>query len=201
MSFPSFFADIPPLRLRDPLADCLGAASDGCIEYRYEDAVRLTGHSCPTVAGAWLMARRALTHLFPGELAERGSLRLELREAREAGTTGVVANVLGLITGAADAGGFKGLNGRFARCGLLHFGVAMEGEVRFTRLDSGAAVAVAYAPGRVAPDPALSPLMQKVVAGLASAAERAEFGRLWQERVRRLLVQHGDDPEVVRILA
>ena len=54
--FPAFFQDIPPLTLRDPLAALLGAAEGGLIDYRYADAVKLAGHSCPTVAGAWLMA-------------------------------------------------------------------------------------------------------------------------------------------------
>lgn len=199
MTFPAFFAEVPPLRLRDPLAATLGAASDGVVEYRYADAVRLAGHSCPTVAGAWLMVRRALDHLFPDAMPERGSLRVELRDARDAGTTGVVANVFGLVTGAADEGGFKGLNGRFSRRGLVHFGAAIRGDARFTRLDNGASVDVAYDPGRVPPDPALPPLMQKTLSGQASAGEQAEFARLWQDRVRRIL-EHGDDPDLVRIL-
>jgi len=34
--------------LRDPLAELLGAAEGGIVEYRYADAVKLAGHSCPT---------------------------------------------------------------------------------------------------------------------------------------------------------
>lgn len=50
MRHPEFFDAVPPLRLRDPLAAFLGAAEEGVLEYRYIDAVRLAGHSCPTVA-------------------------------------------------------------------------------------------------------------------------------------------------------
>ena len=57
MSFPDFFAEIPALRLHDGLAQLLGASDDGVIEYHYADAVRLAGHSCPTVAGGWLSVR------------------------------------------------------------------------------------------------------------------------------------------------
>ncbi len=58
--FPEFFAAAPVIRMRDPLAEFLGAAAGGLIDYRYEDAVRLAGHSCPTVASAFLMTRAAL---------------------------------------------------------------------------------------------------------------------------------------------
>ena len=40
-TFPEFFTDAPTLRVYDPLAEFLGAAADGIIEYRYADAVRL----------------------------------------------------------------------------------------------------------------------------------------------------------------
>jgi len=201
MSFPAFFEQVPALHATDPLAALLGVAEDGQMVYRYADAVRLAGHSCPTVAGAWLMASQALRRLYPEATSVRGAIRVELREARDAGTTGVVANVFSLLTGAGDEGGFKGLNGRFARRGLIYFGVALQGDVRFTRLDTGAMVELAYDPSRVPPDPAMPSLMQKVMSGQANAAEQAEFGRLWQDRVRRLLLEHGDDAEVVRILS
>lgn len=51
MSFPAFFDDAPEIRVRDPLAAFLGSAEDGVMTYRYADAVRLAGHSCPVVAG------------------------------------------------------------------------------------------------------------------------------------------------------
>lgn len=65
MKHPAFFDEAPRIVVRDPLADLLGAAEGGLLEYRYLDAVRLAGHSCPTVAGAWLMARAALRSLYP----------------------------------------------------------------------------------------------------------------------------------------
>jgi hypothetical protein len=65
MAFPAFFDQAPVLRLHDPLAQLLGAATDGVIEYRYADAVRVAGHSCPTVAGAWLCACAACCWSMP----------------------------------------------------------------------------------------------------------------------------------------
>ncbi|MCP5276812.1 MAG: hypothetical protein H6935_00415 [Thiobacillus sp.] len=197
MLFPEFFAQLLPMTLRDPLAETLGAALGGVMVYRYEDVVRLAGHSCPTVAGAWLMARHGLAALYPEELPERGRIRVELRGALDAGTTGVVGSVLGLVTGAAGEGGFKGLGGRHVRRDLLAYGVDLPGEVRFTRLDTGASVLVEYHPEKVPPSPDMPPLMARVVGGTAGEEERESFAKLWQERVRRILVEHAQDPEVV----
>jgi hypothetical protein len=198
MVFPEYFAQIPPLTLYDPLAELLGAAEGGLMTYRYEDAVKLAGHSCPTVAGAWLMAVRGLSILYPeSTLPERGDIRVDLREAEDAGTAGVVANVLGLITGASGDGGFKGLAGRHSRRGLLRFGVDQAAPVRLTRIDTGAAVALDYDPDVVPASPDLAAVMSHVVSGSANPDERETFGRLWQERVRQILIDHAGDPDLV----
>jgi len=199
MTFPAFYQDIPPLALRDPLAALLGAAACGHIDYCYADAVKLAGHSCPTVAGAWLMARRGLTALYGDGLPERGGIRVEFRAARDAGTTGVVGNVLALITGAAGEEGFKGLGGKQARRDLLRFGVDIPAELRLTRLDTGASVLLDYHPEAVPPAAELPPLMARVVGGVADPGEMAEFARLWQDRVRRILLEHADDPALVTL--
>jgi hypothetical protein len=193
MLFPEFFAQLLTLTLRDPLAETLG----GIMVYRYEDVVRLAGHSCPTVAGAWLMARHGLAALYPEDLPERGGIHVELRGALDAGTTGVVGSVLGFLTGAAGEGGFKGLGGRHGRRNLLAYGVEMPDEVRFTRLDTGASVGVDYHPERVPPAPEMAPLLARVVGGTAAAEEREAFARLWQDRVRRILVDQATDPDLV----
>jgi hypothetical protein len=189
MNTPTFFDDVPPLRLFDPLAGVLGAASGDMLTYRYDDAVRLAGHSCPTVAGAWLLARHALGLLYPETTPVRGDITVQLREAQASGTAGVTGAVLGLITGAAGEGGFQGLSGRFSRRGLLAFGVAMTGDARLTRVDNGATVELSYQPQCVSPDPSMPSLMSMVLSGTASVAEREEFARLWQDRVRRILLE------------
>jgi len=63
-TFPAFFAAAPTLRVHDPLAAFLGAAQDGILEYHYADAVRLAGHSYPTVAGAYLLTLRGLRTFY-----------------------------------------------------------------------------------------------------------------------------------------
>jgi hypothetical protein len=197
MSFPDFFAAAPAIRLRDPLAEFLGAAADGIIDYRYADAVRLAGHSCPTVAAAFLMTRRALAALYGTELPLRGEIRVDLAGARDAGVTGVIASVATLVTGATADSGFRGLGGRFNRRDKLFFDQPLTaGQLRFTRLDTGAAVEIAARLERVPADARIGELMPLCLAGRAGAEEEALFRALWQARVRRLLLEHADDPEV-----
>ena len=52
---PTFFGQGPTICLRDPLAAFLGAAEGGLMTYSYQDAVKLAGHSCPTVAGSFVV--------------------------------------------------------------------------------------------------------------------------------------------------
>jgi hypothetical protein len=199
MGFPDFFDAVPGIVLRDPLAEFLGAAEGGLIEYRYADAVRLAGHSCPTVAGAYLLTCRALRALHGEAVPERGGLRVDFRDARANGVTGVIAGVVGLLTGAAGDGGFKGLAGRFSRRDLLAFEAEVPGEIRFTRLDSGAAVTATLQLGHVPADPRMGGLLQRILAGEGDAPMLQEFATLWQERVRRILIEHFDDPRLVAL--
>ena len=196
MTFPDFFAAAPSIRMRDPLAELLGSAADGIIEYRYVDAVRLAGHSCPTVAGAFLTARAALKALYPDTLPVRGGICVHMPTPETEGTTGVVAQVITLITGAAAQAGFKGIGGRFARNGLLNFAVdsiEYEGAVRFERLDTGAAVLVNFDAHKIPADPSQRERMQAVIQNRETPEQQVEFARLWQARVRQILLEHADD--------
>ena len=199
MGFPEFFAQIPAVTLRDPLADLLGAADDGLIEYRFADAVKLAGHSCPTVAGAWLMTVRALRALYGDETPERGNIAVAVHERIDSGVAGVIASIAGLLTGAAGDGGFKGLGGRYSRRNLLHFGVAGSGNLTFTRRDSDVAVNCVLHLENVPADPRLGGLLAAILSGSADQATISLFGQLWQERVRRILVDHYADPDLVHL--
>ena len=197
MQLPEFFDAVPRIAVRDPLARFLGAAADGVIEYQYADVVKLAGHSCPTVASAYLMTRGALKALYPDALPERGAIRVELRDDRTEGTTGVVANVASFVTGATHDTGFKGIGGRFDRRNLLLFGVGIPGQLRFTRIDTGAAAIVSARIDRVPSDPRVGLLLPKCLDGVASEEETALFQRLWQGRVRTLLLDSADDPDII----
>lgn len=201
MKTPAFFDAAPRLLLQDALAEALGAAAGGFIEYAYADVVKLAGHSCPTVAGAFLMTRAALARLYPGATPSRGGLRVDVRQPLDEGVAGVVGSVAGMITGAAGEGGFKGLGGRFSRQGLLRHGVPMAGELRFTRLDTGASVEVAYHPEAVERPRELKALLVRATEPGADAEARATFAAAWQDWVRRILVEHADDPALVAFVS
>ncbi len=199
MAFPEFFARIPAITLRDPLAELLGAAEGGLIEYRFADAVKLAGHSCPTVAGAWLMTVRALRALYGDQVPGRGNIAVALRESLDSGVAGVIGSVAGLLTGAAGAGGFKGLGGRHSRRNLLQFGVAGSGVMAFRRLDTNAAVDCTLRLEMVPADPRLGSLLGTILDGTANPDDIRQFGHLWQERVARILIDHGEDEQLVEV--
>lgn len=198
MAFPAFFAQAPRIALHDPLAQLLGASDDGLIEYGYEDAVRLAGHSCPTVAGAWLMTVRALRALYPDAPPQRGDIDVTFADDATGGVTGVIANVVSLVTGATTDTGFKGLAGRHDRRDLLHFGGDVPGEIVFARRDTGDRVAVSFSAQGVPGSPAAMPMLQKILAGRADDAEKRDFANIWQDRVRRIL-EAVDQPRLVTV--
>ena len=137
--------------------------------------------------------------LYPNGLAERGGIRVELREDRLERVNGVIADVAGLLTGATQDTGFKGIGGRFDRRKLLFFGAAITGQMRFTRTDTGAAISVSARLDRVAADPRIPLLLPRCLAGAASADEAALFQSLWQYWVKTLLVERADDPDLIAI--
>ena len=200
MNHPAFYDQAPHIVMRDPLAAFLGATDDGMLEYRYIDAVRLAGHSCPTVAGAYLMARTALRALYPDEPAERGGIAVRMPAAEDEGVTGVIAQVLTLITGAAARNGFHGIGGSFARQSLLEFADA-EGStaVQFRRRDNGDAVAVELDLTTVPAPANLRELIGVALNPAATTEQRAALAQAWQGRVQRLLLDHADDPAVLRL--
>lgn len=200
--FPAFFRQAPVLLIRDPLAQFLGASPDGLMAYRYVDAVKLAGHSCPTVASAFLMVLRGLDTLYGGDVPVRGEIDVIMRGGREEGATGVMANVAMLLTGAAPETGFHGLGplSLFSRHELLSFGGGdIGGELRLRRRDNGLAVDVACNPS-IAPWPEeMQALLPLVVRGQANETLVRRFGELWQDRVKRILVDLVDDPRLITV--
>jgi len=199
MNYPDFFDHIPTIRLFDPLAEFLGASADGILEYRYLDAVKLAGHSCPTVAAAWNMSRLALLALYPDEMPVRGDIHVALRGRDDEVVTGVIGNVVSLITGAAGPGGFKGLAGQFGRQNLLRFGTDIPLELRFSRRDTALTVDLACDARAIPSDPEMPVLLRQCLDGNGDAAARQRFSQLWQARVRCLLLEHGDDPAIFSV--
>ena len=201
MKTPDFFDKVPPIVIADPLAEFLGATEGGLLEYRYVDAVKLAGHSCPTVAGAWLMTRAALAHLYAEGTPQRGGIRVDMHQRADEGVAGVIASVAGLITGAANQSGFKGLAGRFARNDLLNFGVPLTGEIRFTRMDTGGLVELVHRPQAVTRPNGLAEMMRSALDPQADVATRRAFAEAWQGWVRTILLDHADDPALIAVVA
>jgi hypothetical protein len=199
MSFPDFFNDVPVISLREPLAVFLGASTNGEITYNYVDAVKLAGHSCPTVAAAYLMVREGLHYLYGDDLPERGGIEVHMRDGRETGTTGVTAAVATLLTGAAAETGFAGIGEkqRFNRRSLLQFDADIDGVLALRRRDTGRGVVLDFNSAHVPPDPEMRTLFPNAVAGQADESEQKRFAMLWQDRVARILLNHADDPELV----
>jgi hypothetical protein len=200
MRYPTFFDQAPVISVHDPLAALLGAADDGLIDYHYIDAVRLAGHSCPTVAGAYLMARAALLALYPEGPAERGGVTVRMSGAEEEGVNGVITQVFTLITGAAAANGFHGIAGRFVRQSLLSFSAPTGGTaLQVHRRDTAQGVSVELDLSSVPAPGNLRPLLGAALDPEATVQQRAAFAHAWQGRVKSLLLEHADDPDVIKL--
>ncbi|SFV53681.1 hypothetical protein MNB_SV-6-51 [hydrothermal vent metagenome] len=191
MNYPTFFDEVEKISLQDPLSNFLGAFEDGKVDITYLECVKLAGHSCPTVAGAYLMALRGLKELYPDTLPQRGYIKVDMRNSESEGVTGVICNVISFICGAGGIGGFKGLNGNMSRNNLVSYSADITREVRLTRIDTGASVELDYDPSSIHPSPQMQPLMGKMMQGVASDEEKRTFGKLWQERVEKILL--GED--------
>ncbi len=199
MNYPKFYDEVETITLKDPLADFLGSFEDGIIKVKYINIVKFAGHSCPTVAGAYLMTKEALKALYPDSLPIRGEIKTAFKESMEDGVAGVIANVVSNITGATESSGFKGLNRKFARHSLMEFNVPINSSARFTRVDTNKSVDVTYDPSSVPANPNMQPLMQKMMQGVATKEEKKQFGDYWQERVKEILTNGDKYPSIITI--
>jgi len=197
MDYPVFFDRVEKIVMQDALSDFLGTFEGGIVEFSYVDVVKMAGHSCPTVAGAYLMTYHALKALYGEEITKRGEIKVSFKESEEEGVAGVIAHVISNITGATQKHGFKGLNGKFVRHSLMEFESDHEASAKFTRLDTNESVLCHYNPAIVPADTLMQPLMQKAMQGDMIAQK--EFGMLWQKRVERILINHFNDEDILKI--
>jgi len=199
MRYPAFFDQVEKIVLQDPISEFLGVFEQGMVEFNYLDVVKTAGHSCPTVAGAYLVCLKALKHLYPDCIPQRGNIHIEIKDRFEEGVTGVIATVFSQITGATEIAGFKGIAGKFVRHSLMSFDANISGQYKFTRLDTGESVELNYQ-AVVPVDPRQQAIMQKSIMGHASDAEKKLFGELWQQRVKSILIDHPDDPNIIQMV-
>jgi hypothetical protein len=191
-----FFDEVEPIKLYDPLAVALGAIDKGePMVYTYGDAVKLAGHSCPAVSGAYKMTQIALKELYPDETPVRGEIQVTFKGGVDHKVNGPISQVVSLITGAAPESGFGGLGGgRYNRKNLLTYDDKSESSPEsvcsavFERKDTGKKIEITYSNYMLPANPKMGDLMPKAVKGVASDSELKEFGELWHERIKTILL-------------
>lgn len=188
MNYPDFFDNIETIKLQDKLAGFLGTFEKGMVEFSYLDVVKAAGHSCPTVAGAYLCTLEGLKALYEQDIPARGEIQVEFKENIQTGVAGVIGSVISNITGATTNYGFKGIGGNFNRCDLMFYDSDNNSSVRFTRVDTGKSVDVNYDPSMIGGNPLQQELMQKIMQGIATPEEKISFGKLWQQRVENIFL-------------
>ena len=62
--FRDFLYEIRPIKFKEPLAETLGAfkEKEAVLEYTYIETIKMAGHACPTVTGAYMGCQEALTY-------------------------------------------------------------------------------------------------------------------------------------------
>lgn len=186
-----FFDVAETIRLRDPLAYILGSMEEGeLFVFKYPDAVKLAGHSCPAVSGAYKITAKALSALYGPEIPVRGEIRVAVKGKATDLAYGPMSQVISLITGAAPVTGFAGLGRRFRRRNLLvfdedHFEY---NTFIFQRTDTGKTVSVTYNPDVVPEDPGMGELIPLVLTGQANKEEHMAFKKAWQGKVKMILL-------------
>ncbi|MCF6156860.1 MAG: hypothetical protein E3K36_16850 [Candidatus Brocadia sp.] len=192
----SFFDAVEPIKIKDPLAIALGAMdkNEGFI-FTYTDAVKFAGHSCPAVSGAYKLTQLALKSLYGNETPVRGQIRVTFKGGVDHKVNGPISQVVTLITGAAGESGFKGLGGgRYNRQNLLSFDETESADedavctVVFERMDNNKKIEISYSNYMLPANPKMGDLMPLAVTGKGTDAEIKEFGELWHERVKAVLM-------------
>jgi len=197
-----FYDLVEPIRLKDPLAYFLGSMEEGeLFIFKYPDVIKLAGHSCPAVSGAYKITAKALAALYGNDVPIRGEIRVAIMGKPTDLAYGPMSQVISFITGAAPVTGFAGLGKRFRRRNLLVFD---EENFRyntfiFQRVDTRKMVEVSYNPDLLPEDPSLGRLASIVLSGQATEAEYEAFKKAWQEKVRKVLLEEENIPGLFEV--
>ena len=174
----AFYDEVEPIKLKDPLAVFLGAINENEeFIFTYEDAVKLAGHSCPAVSGAYKVTEKALKALYGSETPMRGGISVRVLGSIDNGANGPISQVISLITGAAPETGFAGLGNSFVRKNKLIFDEQNEdaNAFVFTRDDNGKSVKVTYHPENVPADQDMHELFTKSIVGTANEKQKRKI--------------------------
>ena len=195
-----YIAAVEPIMMLDPYFGIFGQ-SQVPVPYYYEEAVKLAGHSCGAVTGAWTIARKALEVLYPdGEIPVRGQIAVESPGAEDEWFVGVFGDVITYITGASPHTGFIGAefgqtDDVFVRQNKMVYAEEPTGQLPpmrewvFTRLDTGEKVGVKFNLVVILPipTPARVAIGKKMAAGEATAEEAADYIQYWNDRAEFVL--------------
>ncbi len=184
----------------DPYFQIFGQ-SQVAVPYTYEEAVKLAGHSCGAVTGAWTIARKALEVLYPdGEIPVRGQIAVEAPGAEDEWFVGVFGEVITFVTGAAPHTGFIGsefgkADDIFVRQNKMVYSEEPTGQLPpmrewiFTRLDTGKKVGIKFNLVIITPipTPGRTAMGKKMAAGEATPEEAADYIQYWNDRAEFVL--------------
>jgi len=189
-----YITQVPPIMMIEPYFEIFGQTA-GPVPYYYEEAVKLAGHSCGAVAGAWTITKKALEALYPnGEYPVRGQIFVEAPGAEDEWFVGVFGDVIMYITGAAPKTGFNGsdfaVNDLHVRQNKMIYTEKPTNQLPpmrewiFTRLDTGAKVGVKFNLAIITPlsTPARVEMGKKMALGQATPEEAADYIKYWNDR-------------------
>jgi hypothetical protein len=137
------------IQIHEPFAEFLMASpEEHSFELSLLDAVRFAGHACPSIVGAFMVSRHAVSRLFEdSNICVRGDVQIEMSTGPMDGPSGPISNIFAFVFGAFEKSGFGGLGGKnFVRRNLLRYNVAdvPAKAVRFTRLSTRKSIHVFY---------------------------------------------------------
>lgn len=194
--------DITPIRLKEPLAEFLGAFTEDnpILEYSFIDTVKMAGHACPTVSAAFVCCKHALRTLYPDTIPIRGEISVAVHGESDEGVYGVMGQVFSFITGACPSTGFKGLYSSFKRKNLLRYEPLKNNSgalcFEFGRADNksmcDAKIITNKFPSLGSREERLGELLEKNVWQGANKDEIREFRDLWMEKVRCIVSEERD---------
>ncbi|MCI4400186.1 MAG: hypothetical protein JHC37_06440 [Campylobacteraceae bacterium] len=184
MNIKTLNAQLPKIVCYDPLADFLGSFDGGVVEYDFEYIAKLTGHACPTVLTAYLSAVAVKERLYGEDKLVRGGVKIYMRDAKDSGTTGVVASVYTAIFGASDEGGFKGIGNMFKRANNINFGAKIDGFASFCRVDRGDSVIIDF--DFMPVQKMATPDIFEALESFKNGSEIAYFQNAWSEKLHKI---------------
>lgn len=193
ISMVDYIDTVPPIIMKEPLLELLGQTEQP-IPYTFKETVKISGHACGAVSGAWIITRKALEALYPSTLPVRGQIKVTMPGAEDEWLIGVFGQVIANITGAAPKTGFPGaeLGSAFNRRNLMVYAKGSVGTPPtkmlwiFERTDTKAKVAIRYNLSMIQPPatPKYKELGAKAARGLADAQELKNWQAYWNARVK-----------------